>query len=401
MPDIIGSIQGKDLLVGLHKDLPHSEPGVWDDAKNVIFSDNAMQPIPGQYIISSSIGGQPIRGIKAASLDNAKSLFYANPSTLTRYTLTGGATVVGSGYTDNLWSFQPWSDWMVATNGDKPQVYKGSSFADLGGFSGNVDGETKADFLFAIGEFVFAVRKKKIYWCSRSNVEDWSPTSINSAGSLSPQDLDGEFVGGCVVDEGTALLCTGNSIHSVNYIGPNSYFGSFKLRKGPGLFGKLAICEKDHQAYGFGPNGFFVTDASQHVFIDDIEGGIHDELFERLNLDYAWKSIVWHDIFSKQIVLWAPLDGATENSGGYGYNYKDNNWSARDDARTAAEESGIFPWGILGASDGSIYAQGLAGQPVNAQDANLPLLGSGTFTMPFGQSGFGEISVGGTGEFTE
>lgn len=397
MPDIIGTISGKDILTGVMKDLPHSEAPVWSDARNVLFSDNSMQPIPGQYIISSSLGGVPIRGIKATQIDGVKTLFYGNTSSLTKLTLSGGATQVGSGYADGLWSFARWSDWMLATNGGAPLVFKGSSFAALANFTDC--GQTTADFFIPIGEFMLTVSGSKINWPSRSNVEDWSPTTANSAGGLSPQDLDGPFVGGISVDQG-ALVFTNNSMHGVNYIGPNDYFGTFKLQTGPGLHGKLAVClGKDKNVFGFGPNGVFVTDGNSHAFID--EDGVHDELQERLNQTYAYKSVVWHDIFSKQIVVWAPLDGATECSGGYGYNYKDQNWSPRDDARTAAEESGIFPWGILGSADGSIYAQGLAGQPVSSQDAALPLLGSGTFTMPFGQSGFGEVPLGGIGAFTE
>lgn len=399
---LIGELTGRMLASGVYKDLPNKEPPLWADGKNIYFSDNSVQPIPAQYLLTSSLTGVPIKGIKASVIGGEKTLFYGTYDKLFKYTRDGGAAEVGSGYTNtspntnNLWSFARWSDWMLATNNkDTPQIYKGTNFQPLAGIGSQF---SKGRFFIAYGEYMILVDGPLIFWCHRSNVEDWVPVATNSAGSLSPQDLDGDFMGGEILGT-TVFLFTLNSMHRMEYIGPPNYFGIFKVEKSPGVFGISSLTVHDKKIFGLGPGGAFVTDGDGHVYID--EGVVHDDIFSDLSEDNTEKSLVWHSKFTKQICFWWPGRDSAENNRSHGFNYINNTWAPRGDERTAAEESGIFPWGILADDSGGIFAENTVGDPVSIQDGHLIVSGAGTYAIPFGMSGFGQGGFGGNANFTE
>jgi hypothetical protein len=403
MSELIGTLDGTALASGVYKDLPHSEAPLWVDASNVYFSDKSVQPIPGQYILTSSQTGVAIKGLKASLINSVPTLFYGTFEKLYSFTVSGGAIEVGSGYgdgnvnTDNLWSFARWSDWMLATNNlNLPQINKGSGFVTLGGL-GTI---TRFKFFVPFGEYMLGVTDNTIYFCSRANVEVWTAAANNSAGSITPQDMDGPFMGGVPYGD-SVLLFTRNSMHVVSYIGPPTYFASKAVAKSAGIWGINSVTVRDKMAYGHGPGGFFVTDGDSHVYID--EGTVHDDVMADRNLDAMQRSLVWHSKYTKQIVFWWPGAGQAENSRGYGYNYgqTEGTWAPRTDGRVSAEEQGIFPWGILGDASGGIYAENNVGDPVSIQDGSISALGSGLLTLRFGWSGFGQGGFGGTSSFTE
>ena len=394
--DLIGQLDGQALASGIFKDLPHAEPPLWANGQNVYFSDQSVQPIPGQYVLASSQTGVPIKGVKAAVSSGVRGLVYGTVEKLYRYTETGGAVEVGTGYgdgdvnTSHLWSIVPWSDWILATNGvNAPQIWKGSSFAALAGIGSQF---TTLDFFIPFGEYMLGISGKQIFFCARSNVENWVPAATNAAGSLSPQDLDGPFKGGIMLDQ-RVVLFTMNSMHLVEYIGPPNYFGISKVENSCGIYGINCIVAHDKKAYGHGPNGFFVTDGTSHIYID--EGVCHDDVFNNKEETSMGKSLVWHSKFSKLINFWWPTSGSKENSKGWSYNYVNNTWAPRSDARTCGEEQGIFPWGIIGDASGGIYAENNVGNPVNVQDGVLPITEAGQMSMGFGQGGFGLGGFGG------
>src|SRR5690606_36395185 len=66
-------------------------------------------------------------GTEELHFGNDTKIFYWDGSTMT----TDALTFTGN---KHLWSFAAWGNWMLATNGkDAPVIYKGSSYATLGG----------------------------------------------------------------------------------------------------------------------------------------------------------------------------------------------------------------------------------------------------------------------------
>lgn len=402
MTDKIGEITGKMLLSGVFPDLPNKEPPFFRTARNVIFSDNSVQPIPGQYMLTATSNGHAVRGLLSTRSGTTPVLFYGDDAKLFRYTISGGTTVVGTGYTGagNAWSLRRWGSWVLATNNvNPPQIYKGSSFAALSGFSTM---GTRARLFVPYKNYMLAFNTdqndSRIGWCHQDDPETWTGVSTNTARLLDIRDTTSGISAGIVANE-RIYYFTLKSMSVMGFIGPPAFFSSNFVTDDIGAFGPLAITEAAGSIYGIGPNGIWRTDGAGYQYID--EGAVHDTLFANINLDEAHKCVAWHDGFSKHVVFWIPGSGQSEVSYGLAFNYKDSNWAPRGDARSAALESGDFSWNILGDTVGNIYAQSLLGAPVSAQDPNLYLSGVGTTTIPFGMSGFGHGGVGGTFAMTE
>lgn len=401
MPKKIGEITGEMMLSGVYPDLPQKQPPLFRTAQNVIFSDNSVQPSPGQYVLTATAGGVPVRGVLSIRNATIPILFFGDDSQIYRYTVSGGTSVVGSSYTNNgqAWSFQRWGDWVVATNGvNTPQIFKGSSFAALTGISG-VFG-TARKFL-AYKNYLLAfntdLNDSRIAWCSADNPELWVGASTNTARTIDVRDTTSGITDACIANE-RIYYWTLKSMSVMSFVGPPVIFSSNKVTDDIGAFGPMSTTEVAGNTYGIGPNGIWQSDGSTYRYID---GPVHDEIYSNLNLDQAHKCVAWHDVFTKQIVFWIPGNNAHEVTYGMAFNYKDRNWAPRSDARSAAIESGDFPWGILGDTAGNIYAQSLVDSPVTAQDPHFRAVGAGNVTIPFGMSGFGQGGVGGVLALTE
>lgn len=402
MPQKLGEITGEQMLGGVFPDLPHKEPAFFKNSRNVMFSDKAVQPISGQYVLTATSGGLPVRGLLSLRNVNTPILFYGDDEKLYRYTISGGTTVVGSGFSGNgaAWSLRRWGSWVFATNGvNAPQVYKGASFAPMAGHS-SVFGTAK--FFLPYKNYLLAmntdVNDSRIAWCTADDPEVWAGLSTNTARLLDIRDTTSGISAGLVSNE-RIYYWTLKSMSVMGFQGPPNIFSSNFVTDDIGAFGPLAVTDAMGAMYGIGPNGAWRTDGSSIQYID--EGAVHDELFSNINLDMAHKCVAFHDVFTKHIVYWIPGVGESEVSYGLAYNYKENNWAPRGDARSAALESGDFQWGILGDTRGNVYAQSLVGAPISAQDPNFYVRGEGVVTIPFGMSGFGQGGVGGMLTLTE
>ena len=403
MPDKIGEITGQSMLSGIFPDLPGKQAPVWTNAKNVIFSDNSVQPIPGQYLLTSGTTGLPNRGLLSTRISGTPTLFFGDDSKLYKYTISGGVQEVGLSLTGggNLLSFVRWGTWVLATNGvDSPKIFKGVSFATLGGLDSSVF--STCEILVAWRNFVIAmntdVNDARIAWCDQDDVETWTSSTTNAARQRDIRDTVGGITAGIVYNERIFYLTRG-SIGVMDFIGGPDYFSSVPASYDFGAYGKRCVTEADKKLYGFGPNGVWASDGAIPVYID--EGAVHDAIFADFNQDYAYKCRLWNDTFTKHLILWLPADGETENSVAWAFNYKDKNWTKRGDARCDAIAANEFKWGLISDTSGNIYAQSLVDAPVSAQDPVLDLAGVGTYSVPFGQSGFGQVPFGGQGTFTE
>ena len=402
MTEKIGELTGEQMLSGVFLDLPHRQPPIFKNAKNVLFSDRSVQPIPGQYILTAGTEGLPIRGLLSIREGSTPILFYGDDSKLYRYTISGGTTEVGIGYSNggNAWSLQRWGTWVLATNGvDAPQIFKGASFDALTGISPTfATGKIFLAYKNYVLVFNTDVNDSRVAWCTADDPENWVGALNNTSRLLDIRDTTSGFTAALIANE-RIFNFTLKSMHVMGFVGPPSFFSHNKVTDDIGAFGPNSVTEVAGNLFGIGPNGVWKSDGSGYTYVD--EGAVHDEIFNNLNLDYAYKCVAWHDVFTKQVVFWIPGVDHTENSYGMAFNYKEGNWAPRGDARSAALESGDFSWGLLGDPSGNIYAQSLIDSPVSAQDPDLRISGEGFFTLGFGQSGFGNGGFGGMLELTE
>lgn len=403
MPRKIGEITGEMMLSGVFPDLPHKQPPIFKNARNVYFSDNAVQPIPGQYVLTAGTGGVPIRGLLSIRQGTTPILFYGDDTKLYRFTISGGTTEVGTGYSGNgnAWSLTRWGTWVLATNSVQvPQVFKGVSFDALGGISSVMTSVKKflgyKNYMLAFNDEV-GEQDSRIAWCTADDPETWAALTTNTARLLDIRDTTSGITDAIILNE-RIYYFTLKSMSVMGFVGPPQIFSSNFVTKDIGVFGPMSTTQVAGNIYGIGPNGIWRSDGSGYQYID---APVRDTLFGNFNLDAAHKCVAWHDATTNQVVFWIPGTDAYETTYGFGFNYRDGNWAPRGDARTCALESGDFPWGLLGDFGGNVYAQNLIGAPISAQDPRFAVTGQGYLLSGFGVGGFGNGGFGGTLELTE
>lgn len=214
---------------GITSNLPYSQRGLFKSASNMVFTQNRirLRPSTSQRFLNNVA----IRSYGAIENVNPANdeLFIGNTTSISRL-VSNTLSTVGSGYTaiSDYWNFETWGTWTVATNGVDPvQVHKGTSFAAL-----TVGGEfTYAKFLVRIGPYLVAANLStggtNIAWCSDDDIEDWPPTSANTAGNYTIRDASSDILSMTPWKKG-ALITT---LREMYYIYPSGFPFYFKVEK--------------------------------------------------------------------------------------------------------------------------------------------------------------------------
>lgn len=349
-----------DTTKGLHPDSHPLQGHLWADGRNVLFDLNGVRKMEGWSAPLTPIGSTPVRGI-GQLLANLQELFWGDQTNIYRWNTTAVASV-GSGFTGNVnetittpastWSFLEWGSWMLASNGqDVIQVYKGTSFAALGGTP-----PTTTEILLKLGAYVLAFNTDDsdttFEWCDEDDVESWVPGTGSTAGNLLIRDFDSAIVAAISIGDRIAVYGK-DRMAIVTFIGTPFIFG-YKIRlSGIGAVSKKSVVEVKGLNYGFSTKGFFVTDGSTYTYIDD--GDIRDFVQDDINWSQASKINAHHDAKHTQIVWYYPTASSSEPDRGVTYNYKTKKWSILDHGRTASAERKIFQYPIVATEDGDIY----------------------------------------------
>jgi len=327
-----------------------SASGNWDDGGPAgTFSTGIATTIRGLQQQMTSAGAQRV--------------FYGTVSNI--YLSTGGTGAsVGSGYAGYLheaserpatcWSMESWGDWMLATNGvDSVQVYKGSSFAALGGISGVVD---TAQVLLVLGPHVLLFNtdndEKEVRWCAHGNPEQWNTTTYATAGAFTLREMEGPIVAAEPLGQQIGVYSR-ESMHIVAYRGAPTIFGWKPALQGVGAISKHAIIPVGRIHYGWGPDGIFETDGSVYRYIDTpaLKKYIKD------NLVTGQKSKIWGYFNEAQNrpTWYFPTGVATEPDAGIGFNVVNRSWTIYGYGRTAAVARNIFSGPLAADESGNVF----------------------------------------------
>lgn len=210
--------------------------------------------------------------------------------------------------------------------------------SDLGGTP------PKARFMQAFGPYLFlgyitdggTTYYSRIQWCDTGDPETWSPTGTN-AGSQDliddPEDLTGlGLMGSYLTAHKSTAIYLGQLDSSTNII-------RFDRRAtGVGALASATIQQL--------PNGqqIFLASEGLHIFDGNsaplVDAPIQDEIRERMNPEYAYKS---HAISVKELdEYWVsiPLDDETEPTTVYKYNWRTG--QMYKDYRTNLSAMGLF-----------------------------------------------------------
>lgn len=404
MSDVIARVEQK-ALEGISPSMPYTQGRLFKTGKNVIFEESSVQPIPGEILLVPKLANDPVLGISEhRKEDGTKQLYWGTPSKLYKWNSAGGTTQEGTGYTGiytqtdtarvSHWSFAPFSNWIIATNGkDNAQIDKnaGAGFVALGGAT-----FTWAQLVKKMGPYLLALNTsngtKLIEWSDEDNPESWTPAAGSAAGNLPLRDLESDIVAAEWLGSMLAVYGT-DSASGLSLVGGDLIFASRKLLRGIGAVGKHAVVAVGQLNYGFGQRSLWVTDGNEYKHLDNPE--IHETVWEDMNQEQISKAVVWYDKLLDHVYFWWPQAGQANNSKAVIFNRRLSNWSILDFGRSAAAESSIFPYGITGSVNGDIFGQSVLNAPPGTQGTPVVCDPTANLVSGYGEGGYGEGGYGG------
>lgn len=131
--------------------------------------------------------------------------------------------------------------------------------------------------LFAFGctdEFTGKFDPLLIRWCDQENLNDWIPTSTNSAGDL--RIFRGSQIEAAVRTRGEILVFTNVSVHQITYIGGNEVYGIQQVGENVSIAGPNAAIEVDQRIFFMAEKDFYVFDGVLSVLPCEVRNRVFD-----------------------------------------------------------------------------------------------------------------------------
>lgn len=364
----------------VHKAKGWSEPqfttSLFDDGSGNFDDAPGMFDAGAPVASFSTPSSGPIRGIHQQRLaDGTQELFFADLTKIYLSTAGPGATK-GTGYTGTedqsataratLWSSAPWGDWTLFTNGyDAVQIYKGLSFGNLTGAT-----MTAAEIIVPFGPHMIAINTDNIgprgyEFSAAGNVEQWDPSTYATAGNNYIREATGDLIAAAFIGNNLGIF-TKEQLFLLSYLGAPFFFGHHTALSGIGARSKKSVVSTGEKAYGWGPDGIYVTDGSSFQYIDN--PAVKEWLEDNLNESQDSKIVGFYNEKQQRVIWYFPSSASTENDTGIGYNIVNNSWTIYNYGRTAAVGRDVFDGPMTGADDGSIFQHEYG---VNANGAAL------------------------------
>lgn len=401
MPDILIELGSKELQSGVWPDLKQRAAPFFADGSNVLFADGGVQPIPGASRLMKSQNSKPILGALTVVSGSTITAFAGDADNIYAQVVDGSVSTVGSGYSSSsFWSMQKWGTWVLATNGvDTPQIYKGSSFANLTGLGSEF---TYLKFFARVTPFMLGIGSSQgddwYHWCDEDDVEDWVLTTANQAGNKQMRDLDSPLMAAIEFNDQSVAVFTLNRMYAISYIGPPFLFGDELLVSECGAVGPQAVKKIGQLVYGFGPQYIWVTDGTSRRIISD--NAVSDYIYSDLNRTYQSKVVAQFLASEQAVAFYYPGAGAEWPNKGVVYNLKNESWAPLSYGRTASDQAENQEYMITGDQYGRLWTQNNRVVPFDQSNGVFAIADSGTVSAQYGSLNFGEGLYGGSMELS-
>jgi hypothetical protein len=183
-----------------------------------------------------------------------------------------------------------------------------------------------------------------IRFSSQENINDYTPTAINTAGTQ--RLADGSRIIGAVTGRDAIYVWTDTALFTMRFVGGDFTFAFAQVGTNCGLIGKNAAVEVDGAAYWMSDNGFFKYTGKLESMDCLVEDFVYDDLNTTSNqLIYAGIN----NLFG-EVVWFYPTSTSNVNNRAVFYSYLDSTlkrpiWFTNDStlfARSTWEDSAVF-----------------------------------------------------------
>jgi len=209
-----------------------------------------------------------------------------------------------------------------------------------------------------------------IRFSDQENINDYTPTAINSAGSQRLQD--GTKIVGSLKAKETILVWTDNALYTMKFVGAPFTFGFEQVGTNCGLIGKNAAVEIDGVAFWLSNSGFFMFDGT----VKSLPCSVEDFVFDQLDTTKGQQVYAGLNNLYTEVVWYYPSQGSDYNDQYVIFNYgeamKGGVWYTGTEARTSWIDATIYP---------------------NPVATKFDSTANGTFPVIVGEDGLGQTTL--------
>jgi len=209
-----------------------------------------------------------------------------------------------------------------------------------------------------------------IRFSDQEDINDYTPTAINSAGSQRLQD--GTKIVGSLKAKETILVWTDNALYTMKFVGAPFTFGFEQVGTNCGLIGKNAAVEIDGIAFWMSSNGFFMFDGT----VKSLPCSVEDFVYDQADTTKGQQIYAGLNNLFTEVVWYYPSQGSDYNDQyvifNYGEQMQGGVWYTGTEARTSWIDATIYPNPIATKFDST---------------------SSGTFPVIVGESGLGQTTL--------
>lgn len=357
------------IASGVQPDLHPLHRTLWNDSANVVFAAGKVKRLVPAALLFSTVG-LPVRGLSQQQTTSGKRWLWAavcdinNNVTVVRWYGPAYEGIEGRpGRVDEtslapatFIDFTHFGDWTIAngwSDGSR-RLYKQSagevivqtSFGDAP--AGAARFLKFRNFILACGH---GARGTQVSWSDADNIEVWTATKDNLAGSLTIDGFETAIKAALPLGSSIAVYAE-DQMALVNYIGSTAQFGFKPALDGIGACGKFSVAGDGKQHYGVGRNGVWWTDGLSFRYID--EGVLHDYLQDRVNWAQQSKIVAARNDVTGCFEFSFPMYPSTEPSEAWSYDPRNGGWSMVP-YFTCKDERRLFDKPIMGSSDGKVW----------------------------------------------
>jgi len=180
-----------------------------------------------------------------------------------------------------------------------------------------------------------------IRFSDQEDINDYTPTAINSAGSQRLQD--GTKIIGALKAKESILVWTDNALYTMKFIGAPFTFGFEQVGTNCGLIGKNAAVEIDGAAFWMSSNGFFMFDGT----VKSLPCSVEDYVYEQADTTKGQQICAGLNNQFTEVVWYYPSTNSAYNDQYVVFNYgeamKGGVWYIGTEARTSWIDSTVYP----------------------------------------------------------
>ncbi len=209
-----------------------------------------------------------------------------------------------------------------------------------------------------------------IRFSDQEDINDYTPTAINSAGSQRLQD--GTKIVGSLKAKETILVWTDNALYTMKFIGSPFTFGFEQVGTNCGLIGKNAAVEIDGAAFWMSPNGFFMFDGT----VKSLPCSVEDYVYDQADTTKGQQICAGINNLFTEVTWYYPSTNSDYNDQYVVFNYgepmRGGVWYIGTESRTSWIDASVYP------------------KPSATKFSDSA---TGTFPVVVGQSGLGQTTL--------